>query len=66
MHIDCDDYVIIAETNEHPAERHIIERDVAVGLSDARKSKTRLAKKYPIAKVRTFLRTDTGGLLIAD
>ena len=52
--IDADDYIILVRTDSHPSERHLVYRDDAVGLDDARKCKDRLVKKYPRLLVEIF------------
>ena len=54
MYIDADDYIILARTGRHP-ERHLIEKDYAVGLSDARKIARKLESKYQNCDVEIFL-----------
>jgi hypothetical protein len=59
--IDADDYIILVRTDSHPAERHLVYRDDAVGLSDARKRKACLKKEVPWAPCRNLPLSHTRG-----
>jgi len=51
--MDCESYLILARIG-HPAERHLVARDDAVGLTDAKRCANSLRKKHPKAKVEIF------------
>lgn len=53
MFIDADNYLILARTG-HPAERHTVARDDAVGLVAAKRIARQMREKYPHATVEVF------------
>lgn len=60
--IDAENYLILARTG-HPAERHTVERNDAVGLVAAKRIADRMRDKHPHATVEVFLCDGTARIL---
>lgn len=62
MFIDAENYLILARTG-HPAERHTVAREYAVGLADAKRIARQMREKHPYAKVEAFWCDGTARIL---
>lgn len=61
--IDCNDYVVLVQTESHPSERRTVVRDVAVGIDSARKLQQQLQRKFPGHLVRIFETNEARSML---
>ena len=62
MFIDAENYLILARTG-HPAERHTVARDEAVGLAAAKRIAKQMREKHSHATVEVFWCDGTARIL---
>ena len=62
MYIDAENYLILARTG-HPAERHTVALDNAVGLVAAKRIARQMREKYPHTMVEVFWCDGTARIL---